>query len=312
MKNKRRIIGIVAAMLLALIGTVSLVGYVRSAKDKAVADEALVEVYVVDDFVPKGAAPETIKSAVSLEQVPARLKQTGAITTLDEVGDNVAATDLQPGDQLLVARLTAVDVVSEKITDKVQVSANLESERAVGGALQKGDLVGVYLSFDPFDLDDAGQTAKAVEELNLDDADDTGQDGAVGIATDPDSGVDDPIDQDGNDEADGAAADGEAAADGPEKTPNVTKLEFQHVLVTNVQTINPPVTSDDDSDDDGGIAQVTGTQYVVTLALSAEQSERFVFATEFGHIWLAIEPATVADDGSRLVTLGNVYTVVAK
>ncbi len=44
MKNKRRVIGIVAALLLAFIGTISLVGYVRSAKDKAVAQEALVVV----------------------------------------------------------------------------------------------------------------------------------------------------------------------------------------------------------------------------------------------------------------------------
>ncbi len=55
---------------------------------------------------------------------------------------------------------------------------------------------------------------------------------------------------------------------------------------------------------------MSGSQYVVTLALSPEQSERFVFATEFGHVWLSNDPATVSDDGTRLVTLGNVYTVV--
>ena len=51
--------------------------------------------------------------------------------------------------------------------------------------------------------------------------------------------------------------------------------------------------------------------YVVTLALSPEQSERFVFAAEFGHVWLSNQPATVSDDGTRLVTLGNVYSVVS-
>ena len=55
------------------------------------------------------------------------------------------------------------------------------------------------------------------------------------------------------------------------------------------------------------IAQVTGTQYVVTLALSPEQSERFVFATEFGKVWLSLDPASVADDGTRPVTLSDVY-----
>jgi pilus assembly protein CpaB len=269
MKNRRRIIGIVAAVLLALIGTMSLVGYVRSEKDKAVADEALVEVYVVDDLVPKGAEADTIRSAVTVEEVPARLVQSGAITDLTLLEDNVAGADLQPGDQLLEARLVPRAQVAEEVADKVQVSALLEAERAVGGALQKGDLVGVYLSFDPFELDEAGAGAAA--------------------PTDP------------------AAADPAADAEGPTHTPNVSRLEFRHVLVTNVQTINAPVSTEDD---EAEVAQVTGTQYVVTLALSPEQSERFVFATEFGHVRLSIDPASVADDGTRPVTLDNVYVVV--
>ncbi len=269
MKNKRRVIGIVAALLLAFVGTISLVGYVRSAKDKAVAQEALVDVYVVDQLVPKGAEPDTIKSSVSVEQVPARLKQPGAITDLTEVGTNVAATDLQPGDQLLAARLVAKEQVSEEVTDKVQISALLEAERAVGGSLQKGDLVGVYLSFDPFELDERGDASNTTADSSSDGAEPTGET--------------------------------------PKKSPNMSRLEFQHVLVTNMQTINAPVSPE--NNEEVGVEQVTSTQYVVTLALSPEQSERFVFATEFGHVWLSIDPASVSDDGTRLVTLGNAYAV---
>lgn len=290
MNNKRRIIGIVVATLLAVIGTVSLVGYVRSAKDKAVADEALVDVYVVDEFVPKGAEPETIASAVSLERVPARLKQDGAITEIEALGDSVAAADLQPGDQLVAARLTAKELVSEEVTDKVQVSALLEAERAVGGVLKKGDLVGVYLSFDPFSLDEAGQDITSGDEAAT--ASPVGlADGSSAEASTTESTVEEP-------------------ATGPTNTPNVSRLEFQHVLVTNVQTISAPISVEDDAVEATGIAQVTGTQYVVTLALSPEQSERFVFATEFGHVWLSIEPASVVDDDTRPVTLANVFTVV--
>jgi pilus assembly protein CpaB len=276
MKNKRRIIGIVTAMLLAIIGTVALVGYVQSAKDKAVAEEALVDVYVVDKLVPKGAEAATIKSSVSLEQVPARLKQSGAVTDLAAVGENVAATDLQPGDQLLTARLIPKDKVSEEVTDKVQISMLLEAERAVGGALQKGDLVGVYLSFDPFTVDEAGQSSTTTPTT-------------APATTDSTS----------------------TTTDTEKKTPNVTRLEFQHVLVTNVQTIDTPVSTDSKNTTDTAVVeQVTGSKYVVTLALSPEQSERFVFAAEFGHVWLSNEPASVSDDGTRLVTLGNVYSVV--
>jgi pilus assembly protein CpaB len=289
MKNNRRIIGIVAATVLALIGTLALVTYVRSATDEAVADEALVDVYVVDEFVPKGAEPDTIREAVTIEQVPARLVQAGALTDLEQVGEQVAASDLQPGDQLLAARLAGKEMVTEEITDKVQISALLEAERAVGGALKKGDLVGVYLSFDPFDVDVSGQAPEAEVSTPAE---------ASALLAPSEDPTTDPESAD--------------AADLPEKTPNVSRLEFRNVLVTNVQTTSTPVTPDDgdDTDDEPTVAQVTGTQYVVTIALSPEQSERFVFAKEFGKVWLSLDPATVADDGTRPVTLTNVYTVV--
>jgi len=277
MKNRRRITGIVTAMLLAFIGTVALVGYVRSAKDNAAAKEALVKVYIVDKLVPKGAEPETIKTSVSLEEVPARLKQTGALTDLSAVGTNVAATDLQPGDQLLEARLVPKEKVAEGVTDKVQISTILAAERAVGGSLQKGDLVGVYLSFDPFTVEEAGEI-----------------DASAPTTTSP--------------AADVAGTDTSTPVDTQKKTPSVTRLEFQHVLVTNVQTTDTPVEAN--TNDTTAVAQVTGRQFVVTLALSPEQSERFVFASEFGHVWLSNDPASVSDDGTRLVTLGNVYRVV--
>jgi pilus assembly protein CpaB len=303
MKNKRRITGIIAALILAVIGTVALVGYVQSAKDKAVAQEALVEVYVVDKLVPKGAAAETIKSSVSVEQIPARLEQPGAITDLDAVGRNVAAADLQPGDQLLAARLVPQDEVAVEVKDKVQVSAMLTPERAVGGNLKKGDLVGVYLSFDPFAYDEAGQDPETADATNAADTTDATATMAAADTTDTaaTSETTDPA----------AAESSETASnetDDEKQTPNVTRLEFQHVLVTNVQTTTEPVTSDEE--DQEGIEQVSGTQYVITLALSPEQSERFVFATEFGHVWLSNEPASVSDDGTRLVTLGSVYSVV--
>jgi pilus assembly protein CpaB len=282
MKSKRRIIGILASVILATIGTLALVGYVQSAKDKAVAEETLIDVYMVDKLVPKGAEAETIKSSVSVEHVPPRLKQPGAITDLAAVGDNVAATDLQPGDQLLAARLIAPDQVAVEIKDKVQISAAFSSERAVGGSLQAGDLVGVYLSFDPFDLDKAGE------------------DPAVTGATDGTQPIENTLA-----DSTGAAV---TAPEAPKSTPNVTRLEFQHVLVTDIQAATAPVVSDENDEKD--ITQVSSSQYVVTLALSPEQSERFVFATEFGHVWLSNDPATVSDDGTRLVTLGNVFSVV--
>ena len=283
MKNKRRITGILAAMLLAIIGTVALVGYVNSAKDKAVAKEALVDVYVVDRLVPKGAEAKTIRSSVSLAKVPARLEQKGALTDLNDVGENVASADLQPGDQLVAARLVPKDKVSDGVTDKVQVSASLAAEQAVGGSIHKGDLVGVYLSFDPFTTDAAGAIVHPASPKP-----------AAAIVASA------PIDAT-------TASDATSTTLATTQTPNVTRLEFQHVLVTNVQTTDVPVNTD--TKNSTTTKQVTSPHYIVTLALSPEQSERFVFATQFGHVWLSTDPASVSDDGTKLVTLGNVYSV---
>ena len=92
----------------------------------------------------------------------------------------------------------------------------------------------------------------------------------------------------------------------PKKTPNQSHLTFQHVLVTNVQSTDEPVSETKDD----GLQQVSAKGYIVTLALSPAQSEQFVFGTEFGHVWLSNDPATVSSDGTSVVTLGSVYTVV--
>jgi len=244
--------------------------------------------------VPKGAEAETIASAVSLELVPARLKQDGAISELGALGDQVAASDLEPGDQLLAARLSLKELVSEEVTDKVQISATFASVQAVGGTIEKGDLVGVYMSFDetnyehPAHVFDAATTADSTEAALT----------ASDTATDPTTTVD--ATEDDLTQAATSASDWD-------KTPAMTRLEFQHVLVTNVQTTSEPVVVDET--DEEGVERTTGSEYLITLALSPEQSERFVFAIEFGHLWLSNDPATVSDDGTRLVTLGNVYSV---
>ena len=70
---KRKIIGILAALVLAGIGTAALVVYVESAKDQAVAAEALVDVYVVSETVPKGTPVGEIKQSVEVTEVPAKV-----------------------------------------------------------------------------------------------------------------------------------------------------------------------------------------------------------------------------------------------
>jgi pilus assembly protein CpaB len=248
--NRRRVTGAACAVVLAGVGAVGLASWANSTKSSAEDRQAQTPVVIVDKAVPVGADAATIRAATHEGSVEKRNLADGAVTSEDQITNQVAVAALVPGDQLVQARLGAQ--VPNDHADKVTVSANLTAERAVGGAIKAGDTVGVYLSFEPFDT-------------NRPQSDTTS----------------------------------------PQKTPSMTHLEFQQVLVTAVQTTENPV-----DNSKNGQSQVTSNGYLVTLALTPAQSERFVFATEFGHVWLANEPATVKDDGTGIVTLGNAYSVV--
>src|SRR5262245_4543391 len=147
--NHRRAAGIGVAVVLAGVGAAGAISWANSAKDSAEAAQAQTAVLIVDKQVPKGADAATIKAATHVGTVQQKALQPGALTSEDQVGDQVAASDLQPGDQLVQARLAAQ--VQSDHADKVTISATFSAERAVGGTIKAGDSVGVYLSFEPFD-----------------------------------------------------------------------------------------------------------------------------------------------------------------
>jgi len=250
--NRRRVLGVGAAVVLAGLGSAGVISWAESSKNQAEAQQAQTAVVIIDKHVPKGADAATILAASHLSTIQQKNVADGALTSEDQIGTQVATADLVPGDQLVEARLGTE--IPGPPADKVQVSATLSADRAVGGQLKVGDSVGVYLSFEPFDT-------------NRPESDTTT----------------------------------------PPKTPNSTHLEFHNVQVTAIQSTQDPVSTDETQP----LNQVASTNFIVTLALTPAQSERFVFAAEFGHIWLSNEPATVNDDGTGIITMGNVYSVVS-
>lgn len=268
---KKRIIGVVAAVLLALVGTAALVAYVQSAKDRAIAPEAETGVLVVSKRIPAGASADEIKASVRVEMVPTRLKQPGAITKLDDIGKSVAKIELLEGEQLSENRLGSANQADLALPkNRLAISVAVEPERAVGGAIEVGDTVGVFLSFEPFDLGSSADSATASTT--------TGQQ--------------------------------------PKKSPNMTHLQFHKVLVTGVQLVgnssDAVISRNNAANDEGAFPTAPQQKLVVTLALTPPEAEQLVFAAEFGRIWLANQPATVSEDGTRIVTLGDVYAVTTR
>jgi pilus assembly protein CpaB len=167
---KRKIIGFLAALVLAGIGTAAFVVYVESAKDKAVAGEALVDVYVVSDTIPKGTPAGEIHGSVEATRVPAKVRVDNAVTDLDTLDEDlVAAVDLEPGEQLLASRLVPANRLSRASVPAglQELTVSLDPTRAVGGSLAVGDTVGVVLSFEPFDLPDTDNQSPNMTHLTF-------------------------------------------------------------------------------------------------------------------------------------------------
>lgn len=298
---RRRVLGIVVAVLLAAFGTVALVAYVQSAKDEALAEEPEVEVYVVTRDVPEGARFREIQESVELTTIPERLAADDAVTDLGDIGDGkVAGVELRAGEQLLGGRLVDPEtLVRVQVPEGLQeLTLALDPQRAVGGLLEAGDVVGVVLSFDPFNITESGVPAA--------DDDDSAGDGD-------------------DDESDDAR---------PSKTPNMTHLTLHKVQVTSVryaQRDSERIVEREQGDEDGDGASdasamssdddVTASAIVdegpderllVTLAVTSPEVEQIVFAAEFGHVWLTKQTPETDEDGTRITTLDQVYVVVPR
>jgi pilus assembly protein CpaB len=162
--NRRRAAGIGAAVVLAGVGAAGAISWANSTKDSAEAREAQTAVVIVDTRVPKGADANTIRAAVHEATVQQKALAPGALTSEDQIANQVALADLLPGDQLVQDRLGAkVDGLPAGTTE---VAVKLDAERAVGGVLQAGSTVDVYVSTDKTDTVPAA-TALAFQHVKV-------------------------------------------------------------------------------------------------------------------------------------------------
>lgn len=149
---KTRLIGGVAAFLLAISGTVAVTSYVQGADQRALKGAALMNVYVVDKNVPAKTPAADLTKYVKAASVPASAVAPGAVTDLGTLTGRVTAAPLLPGEQLLEGRM--VDPASLLVPGTApvpegmqEITIQLGPDRVVGGQLAAGDTVGVYVSF---------------------------------------------------------------------------------------------------------------------------------------------------------------------
>jgi pilus assembly protein CpaB len=147
----RRLIAVIAAMLLAGVGAVLLLAYVGAADRRAMAGMEPVKVLVVEKRIPEGTPAEKLGGLVTAKTLPVKAVAAGTLSSLEPIRGRVATTDLLPGEQLLGSRFidpaSLVDPNVVKIPKGMQqVSLALESQRILGGEIKPGATVGVFVS----------------------------------------------------------------------------------------------------------------------------------------------------------------------
>lgn len=148
---KVRAIAAVLAMVLALVGTFVLVSYVRGADARALAGTETVEVLVVKDAVPAGTLAEDLPGFLTIADVPANVVLDGVVASLDDLDGTVSTVDLEVGEQLLASRFETPEEIDAQDdiavpTGMQLVTVLLEPQRVVGGDIEAGSTVGVFVS----------------------------------------------------------------------------------------------------------------------------------------------------------------------
>jgi Flp pilus assembly protein CpaB len=146
-----RIIGAILALILAAVGAVAVIVYVRDADVRAANGAALAPVYIVETAVPAGTPGEELGEYVRVEQIASNAIQPDHVTALADLEGLVTTVPLLPGDQLVAGRfadpadLAALGNVI--VPDGMQeVTIALPVEQVVGGAVRGGSSVGVVVT----------------------------------------------------------------------------------------------------------------------------------------------------------------------
>jgi len=146
----RRILAIILAVTLAVLGTTAVLVYVSKADARALAGQQAVTVLVATEPIPAGTSAAAAKSAFALEQMPAASVPSDVLDEISqESADLVTSTDIAQG-QLLTARLLVKKSEKTEIVlpkGKLAVSIPVEGGEQSGGQLQPGFTVALFNTF---------------------------------------------------------------------------------------------------------------------------------------------------------------------
>lgn len=239
----KKVIGVVAAVVMAIVGTGILVLFVQGAEDRALEGEELVQVLTATAPIPAGTPAAQMGDLVETERIPVKIAPEGVISDLVSVSGLVAAIDLVPGETLLANRFVEPEGFRPRSGGTIEVPEGLlevtvamSQEQFIGGVPIPGNTVALIALGDRLDF----------INQNVD---------PLAQPTDPEAG--------------GVATDTGL---------KVAKIIIQQALVTNVQG-NPLPAQPAAADATQRVAAAEGS-LLVTLAMEGPDVERLIYVRD--------------------------------
>lgn len=169
----RRTILLIAALVVAALGTALVFAYVRSADDRALADQAPVQVLFATQEIPVGqnASTASTNGSMELREVAANSVAEGALSNIDQISNEVALTTIFPGQQIVSAAFGDLQGVSAIPIpgDKMALSLQLGDPERVAGFLSAGAEVAVFATLrSPNQADQANEATAESTKLLID------------------------------------------------------------------------------------------------------------------------------------------------
>ena len=151
----RRVLAIVAALLVALLGAAGVVVYAQSADARAVVGQTTQQVYIAAAPVPEGtsAGAAVAQKLLVLQSVVAKGVPAGALTSVaGATGALVATSTISQGEIVLASRfghLVDQQPTSPVPEGKVAITVNLADPQRVAPLLTPGAHLVIYDTFIP-------------------------------------------------------------------------------------------------------------------------------------------------------------------
>lgn len=147
----RRFALLVAAVLVAALGTSIVFAYVKKADDRAIADQHPVTVLIAKTVISSGTRviDAANSGAFQTKELPNIAVVPGALSSVDPVKDQVVLTTIFPGQQLLTGMFGATAAASASIAippGMVAASFAFGDPQRVAGFVQPGSNIAIFLT----------------------------------------------------------------------------------------------------------------------------------------------------------------------